>query len=101
MTDLETKAAGTLSTQAAQGLDAMRATIARADEARSDAAHQARGRRRLGRARPPRDHTFGQRAIRLLADQGRQLRELGVEDRRAPAGLRAGRHLAGFAPTRL
>ena len=42
MTDLETKAAQQLSTRAAKSLDAMRVAIARADEARSDAAHQAR-----------------------------------------------------------
>ena len=33
--------------------------------------------------------------------QGHQLRELGLEDRCAPAGLLARRHLAGFAPTLL
>ena len=43
MTDLETKTAQQLSTRAAKSLDAMRAAIARADEARSDAAHQTRG----------------------------------------------------------
>ena len=42
MTDLETTAANTLSARAAKRLDAMRTAIARADEARSDAAHQAR-----------------------------------------------------------
>ena len=42
MTDLDIKAVGKLSTRAAKSLDAMRAKIARADEARSDAAHQAR-----------------------------------------------------------
>ena len=42
MTDIDRKAATTLSTRASKSLDAMRATIARADEARSDAAHQAR-----------------------------------------------------------
>ena len=39
MTDLDIKAVGKLSTRAAKSLDAMRAKIARADEARSDAAH--------------------------------------------------------------
>ena len=42
MTDPDLKAAATLSTRASKSLDAMRAKIARADEARSDAAHQAR-----------------------------------------------------------
>ena len=42
MTDLETKTAQQLSARAAKSLDAMRAAIARADEARSDAAHQTR-----------------------------------------------------------
>ena len=42
MTDLETNAAEKLSTRAAKSLNAMRAAITRADEARSDAAHQAR-----------------------------------------------------------
>ena len=42
MTDIDLKAAKTLSTRASKTLDAMRAKIARADEARSDAAHQAR-----------------------------------------------------------
>ena len=42
MTDSDRKAAATLSTRASKSLDAMRAKIARADEARSDAAHQAR-----------------------------------------------------------
>ena len=42
MTDLDTNAAAKLSTRAAKSLDAMRAAITRADEARSDAAHQAR-----------------------------------------------------------
>ena len=42
MTDIDRKAAATLSTRASKSLDAMRAKIARADEARSDAAHQAR-----------------------------------------------------------
>ena len=42
MTDSDRKAAATLSTRASKSLDAMRATIARADEARSDAAHQTR-----------------------------------------------------------
>ena len=42
MTDSDLKAANTLCTRASKSLDAMRATIARADAARSDAAHQAR-----------------------------------------------------------
>ena len=42
MTDSDLKAAKTLCTRASKSLDAMRAKIARADEARSDAAHQAR-----------------------------------------------------------
>ena len=42
MTDIDLKAPTTLSTRASKSLDAMRAKIARADEARSDAAHQAR-----------------------------------------------------------
>ena len=42
MTDSDLKAAHALSTRASKSLDAMRAQIARADEARSDAAHQAR-----------------------------------------------------------
>ena len=42
MTDSDLKAAKARSTRASKSLDAMRATIARADEARSDAAHQAR-----------------------------------------------------------
>ena len=42
MTALETNAAEKLSTRAAKSLNAMRAAITRADEARSDAAHQAR-----------------------------------------------------------
>ena len=42
MTDLKTTSAAKLSTRAAKSLDAMRATITRADAARSDAAHQAR-----------------------------------------------------------
>ena len=42
MTDIDLKAARTLSARASKSLDAMRVTIARADEARSDAAHQAR-----------------------------------------------------------
>ncbi len=42
MTDSDLKAAKTLSTRASKSLDAMRAKIARADEARSDAAQQAR-----------------------------------------------------------
>ena len=42
MTTLETNAAGTRSTRAAKSLAAMRTAITRADEARSDAAHQAR-----------------------------------------------------------
>ncbi len=41
MTDSDLKAAHALSTRASKSLDAMRAQIARADEARSDAAHQA------------------------------------------------------------
>ena len=42
MTDSDLKAAKTLCARASKSLDAMRAKIARADEARSDAAHQAR-----------------------------------------------------------
>ena len=42
MTDSDRKAANTRCTRASKSLDAMRATIARADAARSDAAHQAR-----------------------------------------------------------
>ena len=42
MTDSDLKAAKTLSPRASKSLDAMRATITRADGARSDAAHQAR-----------------------------------------------------------
>ena len=42
MTDIDLKAARTLSARANKSLDAMRVTIARADEARSDAAHQTR-----------------------------------------------------------
>ena len=42
MTDRETTAAEKLSTRAAKSLAAMRAAMTRADEARSDAAHQAR-----------------------------------------------------------
>ena len=42
MTDLDTNAAGKLSTKASKSLDTMRAHVTRADEARSDAAHQAR-----------------------------------------------------------
>ena len=42
MTDIDLKAAHALSTRASKSLDAMRAQIARADAARSDAAHQAR-----------------------------------------------------------
>ena len=45
MTDLDTRAAEKLSARAAKRIDAMRALIARADEARSDAAHQARAAR--------------------------------------------------------
>ena len=41
MTDLETNAAEKLSTRVAKSRAAMRAAITRADEARSDAAHQA------------------------------------------------------------
>ena len=50
MTTLETNAAGTRSTRAAKSLATMRTAITRADEARSDAAHQARG--RAGRPDP-------------------------------------------------
>lgn len=42
MTDLDIKAAEKLSTRASKSLDIMRAKIVRADEARTDAAHQAR-----------------------------------------------------------
>ena len=42
MTNREITAAKQLGARAAQRLDAMRAAIVRADEARSDAAHQAR-----------------------------------------------------------
>ena len=45
MIDLETNAAEKLSTRAAKSLAAMRAAMTRADEARSDAAHQARAAR--------------------------------------------------------
>ena len=45
MIDRETNAAEKLSTRAAKSLAAMRAAMTRADEARSDAAHQARAAR--------------------------------------------------------
>ena len=56
MTNPEITAAKKLGARAAQRLDALRAAIVRADEAQTAATDPSRGRRRLGRARPPRDH---------------------------------------------